>query len=289
MASHPYTKLVFEGGGVKGLAYVGALQAVEDAGLRPQVTAAAGASAGAISAALIALGYSAADLRSALMGIDLTTFEDGRLTGPLRVLRKFGFFKGDAFLQWMQQRVHDKLGDKDATFATLRARTGFDLRVVACDLSRRTAVEFSAAKSASVPVALAVRMSMSIPLFFAAVPYRGELYVDGGTMWNYPISIFDVDDEDKATLGFHLGRKGSGPPPAHPVGNWIEYGQALYESLVSVQSYLMERNPEDAARTVFIDDLGVNPVDFNISKAQKEALIQSGFDATTAFLAGPGA
>lgn len=281
-----YDKLVFEGGGVKGLAYVGALQAVEDAGVRGDVKSVAGTSAGAITAVLIALGFGAADLKAQLMHLDLNVFEDGALTGGLRVLTKYGYFKGDAFLRWMQDRVKEKLGDKDATFATLHARTGFDTRVVACDLSRRTAVVLSHEKTPHLPVALGVRMSISIPLFFAAVPYGGELYVDGGTMWNYPLSIFDGGDEDKAVLGFHLGKKGSGSPPARPIGTVVGYGQALYESLISVQSYLMEQNPEDVARTVFIDDLGVNPVDFGISNAQKEALIKSGFDATTAFLAG---
>jgi NTE family protein len=281
----PYNKLVFEGGGVKGLAYVGALQAVEEAGIRPDVKSVAGASAGAITAALIAMGFSAADLKSQLMNLNLNVFEDGALTGGLRVLTKYGYFKGDAFLHWMQDRVREKLGDKDATFATLHAKTGFDTRVVACDLSRRTAVVLSHETTPQLPVALGVRMSISIPLFFAAVPSGGELYVDGGTMWNYPISIFDVDDEDPVVLGFHLGKKGSAAPPARPIGNVVGYGQALYESLISVQSYLMEHNPQDVARTVFIDDLGVNPVDFGISRAQKEALVASGYNATKAFLA----
>ena len=285
MPGHPYTKLVFEGGGVRGLAYVGALQALEEAGLRPQVDAAAGSSAGAITSALVALGYTAAELRDALVGLDLRMFQDGGVTGPLRVLRKFGFFKGDAFLRWMQDRIAAKAGDKDATFAAVHAATGFDLRVVACDLSRRTAVVLSHETTPSTPVAVGVRMSMSIPLFFAAVPYGGELYVDGGTMWNYPISIFDVDDEDPGVLGFHLGLRGQAAPPARPVTNWIAYGQALYESLISVQSYLMEHDPEDVARSVFIDTLGVNPVDFGIPEATKQALIDSGYQATKEFLA----
>ena len=46
-------------------------------------------------------------------------------------------------------------------------------------------------------VALAVRISMSIPIFFESIPYQypgtaePQFYADGGIMWNYPIGIFD--------------------------------------------------------------------------------------------------
>ena len=43
------------------------------------------------------------------------------------------------------------------------------------------------------PLATAVRISMSIPLFFAAVrdAASNDVYVDGGCMRNYPIKLFD--------------------------------------------------------------------------------------------------
>jgi NTE family protein len=64
-----------------------------------------------------------------------------------------------------------------------------------------------------VPVAEAVRMSMSIPLFFAAVMFNGEVHVDGGAVWNYPIEIFDGDEPSPATLGFRLENLTAPPPP----------------------------------------------------------------------------
>lgn len=56
-----YVDLVFEGGGVKGIALVGAFSVLEERGYEPQNMA--GASAGAIVAALIAAGYSSVELR----------------------------------------------------------------------------------------------------------------------------------------------------------------------------------------------------------------------------------
>lgn len=53
--------LVFEGGGVKGLGLVGVLSVLEEKGYEPQSVA--GTSAGGLLAALLAAGYTAAELR----------------------------------------------------------------------------------------------------------------------------------------------------------------------------------------------------------------------------------
>merc|ERR1739848_919453 len=56
---HPYESLVFKGGGAKGAIYPGAIRALEDVGVMPYIKRFAGASAGAVTAALLACGLSA--------------------------------------------------------------------------------------------------------------------------------------------------------------------------------------------------------------------------------------
>jgi NTE family protein len=289
MPEFPFTNLVFEGGGVRGLAYIGALQAVEDAGIRPNVKAVAGTSAGAITAALVALGYTAEELGTTLTALNLTMFEDGALTGPLRVVTSFGFFRGDAFLRWMRDRVAERMGPgRDrATFAEVHAKTGMDLRIVVTNLSVHRAEVLSHETTPGMEMALGVRMSMSIPLFFAAVRDQQQTYVDGGAVWNYPLTIFDTGDEEteKRTLGFHLGLRGTAAPKPVKVGDIVTYGRMLYESLITVQTFLMEQNPDDVSRSVFIDHLGVFPTDFGIDAERKRALAAKGLEATNAYLA----
>ena len=70
MAYH-FTNLVFEGGGVKGIAYIGAMQVLQEKGVLKNIKRVGGTSAGAINATLFALGYSIAD--------------------QLRILKKLGF------------------------------------------------------------------------------------------------------------------------------------------------------------------------------------------------------
>lgn len=281
---YPFTNLVFEGGGVKGVAYAGALEVLEENGILGRVTAVAGTSAGAITAALVGVGYTPAELKAVMLALDLTSFEDGRLEGPARLLEKYGWYRGEAFLSWLRARVADKLGSPGITFAQLAAARRVDLRVVATDISTQTSQVFSSATSPDVVVADAVRMSMSIPFFFAAVRSSSAVYVDGGATWNYPLEIFDGVTADWGTLGFHLDNPGPPPPPAH-VGDLVEFAKNLYESVTAVQSDFYRRNQDDLRRTVVIDDLGLRATDFAITAALKEQLIENGAAATRAYLA----
>src|SRR5215208_1143668 len=100
---YPYKNLVFEGGGVKGIAYGGALEVLEQSQITPQVEKVAGTSAGAITATMVALGYTAAEFIEIMMGLDFSKLEDGSdLGGPVRLIEHFGWFKGNFFLNLMQ-------------------------------------------------------------------------------------------------------------------------------------------------------------------------------------------
>ena len=105
--------LVFEGGGVKGIALVGAYSVLEEQGYRPQTMA--GASAGAIVAALVAAGYSAAELREILGGLDFLSFKDRgwedrlpALSRTISTLKDKGIYEGEAFIQWMSGLLEKK-------------------------------------------------------------------------------------------------------------------------------------------------------------------------------------
>lgn len=74
---HPITNLVFEGGGIKGIAYVGALEILEEITKNlsipfslQTVERVAGTSVGAITALLVAIGYNSEEIRRELASID---------------------------------------------------------------------------------------------------------------------------------------------------------------------------------------------------------------------------
>ncbi|MFY0581172.1 patatin-like phospholipase family protein [Cystobacter fuscus] len=309
--------LVFEGGGVKGMAYVGALQVLEARGLLGDVRNVAGTSAGAITAALVAVGASAEELNAVLGSTDFATFMDGPgwvFRDTSRLVKHYGLYEGDVFEQWCRQQLGQitarVLGEAqpDLTFAQLEALARREpgrfrqLFVVTTNLTRQLPEVFSASTRPEVPLWRAVRMSMSIPLFFEAVQFEQGVYVDGGVSWNYPIDLFDgvrrqavlglpeVPPEvgvSPETLGFFLGtreeiaaaRKDWQPLPV-PITGLKSYTQALFSFMLHTSSRL---HVDELAlgRTVFIDNARVGTTDFALSEEKKQQLVDNGVLATT--------
>jgi NTE family protein len=75
-AKRPPRHLIFQGGGAKGIAYVGIIKALEDLDSMGEVTHIAGTSAGAITAALVAVGYNSKELNQELALKDFEEFLD---------------------------------------------------------------------------------------------------------------------------------------------------------------------------------------------------------------------
>lgn len=195
-----FKNLVFEGGGVKGIAYVGAMRKLEEMGILGQITRVGGTSAGAINAMLVGLGYSNDETRKILWEMNFNKFMDadtGFLRNGLRLFRSYGWFKGDFCRSWVGSLVADKTGRSDTTFAQIEAMKGQkafkSMYFMGTNLNTGFSEVFSAEKTPDTPIADAVRFSMSIPFFFAAKRHgaRQDVYVDGGVLDNYPVKIFD--------------------------------------------------------------------------------------------------
>lgn len=261
-----FTNLVLEGGGVKGIAYVGALEVLDSAGMLAPLQRLGGSSAGAIQAALIALGYTPAELKAILGSLDLRSFNDGSLSGGYhRMSTRFGFYRGQKVYRWLQGLVAAKTGDSSFTFGqlhALREARGYkDLYITGTDLSYRCLRVFSHENYPQMPIATALRISMSIPLYYEPVvldslgrvltskpwPAHAHLMVDGGMLSNFPIHLFDssrfvsptatgynVFQPNPQTLGILLEKPEAIATTdyALQIGNLRNYLGAMYQTLV---------------------------------------------------------
>lgn len=281
----PFKNLVFEGAGVRNCAYAGALIALEEHGAFRQVEQVAGTSSGSIAATLVSLGYTPAEIREAMLELDFARIRDGNwLSGPPRMLSRYGWNPGDYFLASMEEIIAARTGDGRITFAQLRQRGFKPLYVVGTSLSARNVRVFPDERSQDMAVADAVRISMSIPFFFASREFQGEVYVDGGVMWNYPIDLFDgAEGYSSRTLGFFMDTFDQ--PKLDPIHSLHDFAESFFASLLSSQEIDLMNSPANLARSVRIDDLGLKPTEFGITREQKLALMQQGEQATRAFLA----
>jgi NTE family protein len=313
---------VFEGGGVKGLAFAGALAAAaEEAGIRSWVNV-AGTSAGSIVAALLVAGFDAQGLRGVLERTDYRKFADygfgGKWIGGLRnALRSRGIARGEYFREWLGKRLAEsELGNPDATFAdvvrrdlppdlpaALREKARYRLRVIASDVTAGRMMvlpddlaKYTATKGGD-PIAVdsfklvdAVRMSMSFPFFFDPVTLyrdaRPHLIVDGGILSNFPVWLFDSPDPIKRrTWGFRL-HQGEGPeaPPYHEVPRAL-WPIPLAKAIFASATEAWDQRMSEAStvRTVSIPTGSVRTLDFHLSPKDRDYLYRSGHDTARDF------
>jgi NTE family protein len=280
--------LIFEGGGVKGIAYSGALDALERRGVMAGVSRVAGTSAGSIVAMLVAMGANAAQVRAIVGGTSFSKFEDKSIFEVFAFIKHYGLYKGNELVHWLRTQAALLTGKADPTFDSLK----MDLRVIGTDLTGQAPIVFSKDTTPKLSIPEAVRISADIPLFFEAVQedqpapatISPRVYADGGISWNYPIDIFDTDNTPaSSTLGFRLAsepRLGE----ERPINDIKDYVSALINFMLDHLNNA-HVHTQDVDRTVFIDTFGVRATQFNLDKASQAKLVDNGRLATEAWLA----
>ena len=298
---------VFEGGGVKGIALVGALQAFAERGCAKWVNV-AGTSAGAIIAAYLACGHTPDDAEDLLRHTPYPSFEDwgpgGKYIGGLiNLARHHGLAHGQVFRDWFDEAVERK------TFAAIPKRKDGTscLRLIAADVTRREMLVLPddlfhyRVPTASGPIdaeefriADAVRMSMSIPYFFQPVELIHDetnlpsTIVDGGVLSNFPVWLFDVDrDPLRPTFGFRLtGGRGVGGGLQRIVNGlgWpVELGTSIFHTACEAWDARFMTH-STAVRTCPISAGDVGTTDFTLDPQTQDWLISSGRQGADAFL-----
>ena len=287
--------LVFEGGGVKGIAYTGALQALDKVNPLKDVKAYAGTSAGAIMATLLACGCDSGRLQRVIAGTDFLQFQDdsfGIIRDLWRVWRNYGWNRGAVFVKWLQEQIQALTDNPEITFSGLKTKMGKDLYIIGTNLSDQKSEVYCQLNTPDMPIWEAARISMSIPLFFEPWRRAKSILADGGMTWNYPIDLFD--GELSETIGFRVDSdreiaagKNGWLPMAADINGLKDYCMATIGLMLDAanRSHLKERHVK---RTIFIDGCGVSATNFSLSEEQKRRLIQSGYNAAKTWLMNEG-
>ena len=119
--SYHFKNLVFEGGGVKGIAYVGAMEVLDKEEILNNIERVAGTSAGAMVAVLVGLKYSADEVKDVLWHLNFKNFMDKScfIVNTNRLLKEYGWYKGDFFRKTMAELIERKTGNGEITFGEL--------------------------------------------------------------------------------------------------------------------------------------------------------------------------
>lgn len=167
-----FDNFIFEGGGIRGIGFGGSLKYAKDHNLLNHIKRFAGSSAGAIVAAGLAVGYDGDEIIKVLHETNFEEFKDdsfGVILDIWRFVNEYGVYKGEKFMDWVGNILKAKTGNPDITFKEVFDRYGKELIVTGTNLNQYTTRYFHYKKDPNMPVRLAIRISMSIPVFFKAV------------------------------------------------------------------------------------------------------------------------
>lgn len=261
--------LVMKGGGIKGLAYVGALEILWG---HYQFDHFVGTSAGAISALLLAAGYTPTELKEILSEKDFRDFFDAPwYMKPFNLMFYGGMNPALTFTDWIDVLLAKKLNSSTRVrMSELPARA-----TVFASRRNKPALRFDS-ESDDADAGHAARCSMSIPLVFVPQSDQGFRTYDGGMQHNYPIDELLRCDPGAAFISLYLG-----PETYQPSRNRFEFWEWVSIWTEGADAELLKRYRD---RTVVIDPTPIGTLDFDLSDEEKDYLLQCGRAAALAHL-----
>lgn len=286
---------IFEGGGLRAIAFVGALACLEKHGYTWKN--AAGTSAGSLIASLVCSGYTSKELKDLLINVNFLKFIDSdtlikktMVTKAINFFKDKGIYSGDYLEEWVDKLLKEK---GITTFGDLKRKNGYILKIIASDITKKRMMtlpddlpEYGIAPD-SFPIAKAVRMSCSIPFYFKPVELSSKdgisFIVDGSLCCNYPITIFDNISTSISTLGFKFKVSNvsyTALGKTDPLSLLFDMADTIRRQNVE-EDWIKEENLK---RSILIPIEDVDSKEFDISKEKSLSLYRSGYRSAQEFL-----
>ncbi|WP_203257796.1 patatin-like phospholipase family protein [Hyunsoonleella ulvae] len=263
--------LIMKGGGIKGLSYVGALKELEK---YYSFNWYAGTSAGAISAILLASGFTNNELEKVLKNKNFNDFKDASSVKKwFNLLIKHGFYTAHTFSEWLNDLLNEKF-DKyyQIKLKDIYKITGNRITVFASRRFKSAVVFDSNNNEKNNSATFAVRCSMSIPFIFTPQRENGFNVYDGGLQNNFPIDKILEDSPYADFLGLYLGSEKYKLPQKQ---------NAIISMIKDLVSLSIEKNDYEVLRKhenkiIIIDTDPISVLKFNLSEEEKKFLIEAG-------------
>ncbi len=266
-----YTCL-FGGGAIRGLAYVGAIRAMEELGVEFDVIG--GSSVGSIFATLLACGYKSYELENLFMKVNFELFRDIHLG----IGKGLALSKGGIFVEWLNELIAQKkeVSPKQRlTFKDLNK----DLVVITTNLTNFNTQEFSRFKTPDFEIAKAIRVSSSMPGLMPPFKYEGADLVDGdlqkaSPMWRLTDTL---NNSQSRILEFRLEGDCSNEAKSP-----ISFLNTIYSCVTDVATDFVTEiyGKNDRYDCIRINTGGIFFADFNLNKEERRKLIESGYEQT---------
>ena len=271
-----YTCL-FGGGAIRGVSYIGAIKAMEELGIITDTYG--GSSVGSIIAGLLAVGYTAEEMKQIFIKVNFELFKDISIgIGPL-----FAISKGEVFLEWVRELIEKKFYGEKYKKGTNKAVTFKDIAknlvIITTNLSNFECKEFSKSETPDYEIASAIRISSCMPGLMKPIEYNNTLLVDGDLQKSLPMWKLSQNliNQGQRILEFRL----EGDYDKNNISG-IDYANAVYSCMTAMSTEFIKSlyGENDKYDYIVLNTGDIVIVDFNMNEAKRNELIQSGYEQT---------
>ncbi|KAA3600111.1 MAG: phospholipase [Candidatus Scalindua sp. AMX11] len=267
---HEPITLMLLGGGVRCLAFVGALSALEEKGLT--INKIVAASGGSIIGSLYAMGKSPLEIKKIAMEFNFSLFRDFSVVS---LLRGKGLYEGRALEEWIDEKLGGRIFRDSFRIAPF---------VIATDVLNNVPFVFSRSNFPDLKVSRSVRFSIGIPWVYAYKHFshngNRHIFIDGNLMSGV---VEDMFEQQGKTLIFRIISNRSlikSTPKHFTLKKYIQ-------GLLLMQLHAVERERVKKTKwndTILIYCGNITPTNFSLSINEKQYLFEQGYQQAKKYI-----
>jgi NTE family protein len=283
-----FENIVFEGGGIKGVAYIGALKALNKLDKMKHIKRTIGTSVGSIFALLTSMKCTDEQIDKYFWTLlnEMTKFHDNIFTETSNFINNMGLHNNENMYNAVNLIISELYNKNNITFAQLYELTNTELTVVATCLSTRKIAYFNHTSYPDMEVAKSIQISTSVPLFYTMTKWDNMIWADGAIVENFPIEYFDNSDGtfDENTLGF-LFEYDTKKQKLYSIDNLVDLFGGIENTFLE-NNVRQSINKTQNRFIIDIDTGDISSLDFNIPQDKLDFLINQGLKSTMEFFSG---
>jgi predicted acylesterase/phospholipase RssA len=185
--------LVISGGGIKGLTSLGCITKLKELQIINNIKVYSGTSVGAAICLGLLIGYDSQQLYQIFYEVDqelLVQYDDNIIDDSC-----FGISTSTGFMNLMTILLKKKDIDSNITFKKLYELIPKKIIITGVCLNDLSLHYFDYERTPDMSVLLAIQISTSLPILLKPVIYNNKIWIDGGSLNDYPINLFDNELE----------------------------------------------------------------------------------------------
>jgi len=266
--------LIMSGGGIKGVAHIGALQALENMNLLENINTFAATSIGSLIVSMYIIGYKPDELWDFIKEFEFSNLKSINITN---LLKQYGLDSGIKIEYLIQRLIKAKGYDEKITMKELYEITKKKLIISTVCLNKQSVEYLSYDKYPDLSLYEAIRMSISIPGYYVPKIYKNEYYIDGGCIDNYPIHLYN--DKLEKVIGIYLNES---KKDYIKINNLEEYLKTVLFCFMEGATYNSKKGYDKY--TIDINLESINAIDYGVSLKEKEYMYNIGYKKTMEFI-----